>query len=86
MGSHNAMTIQTMDLTEGATTHNGGTEVMEGVGGREPHGFLGNLQDTHHLQGETVWMDRVSAVHGIQTRQEFLGKVANWGRLEEASG
>ena len=68
MGSQNEMTIQTMDLTEGVTTHHGGAEVVECIGGREPHGFPGNLQEAHHLQEETVWMDRVNAVHGILTR------------------
>ena len=68
MGSKNKMTIQTTDLTEGVTTHSGGAKVMEGIGGIEPHSFSGNLLEAHHLQEETVWMDRVNAVQGIQTR------------------
>ena len=68
MGNQTEMMIQTKDLTEGATTCSGGAEVTEGVGGREPHSFPGNLWEAHHLQEETVWMDRVNAVHGIQTR------------------
>ena len=32
--------------------HSGGAEVMEGVGGREHHGFQGNLWEAHHLQEE----------------------------------
>ena len=86
MGSQNGMTIQTTDLTKGATTCSGGAEVAEGIGGREPHGFPGNLQEAHYLQEETVWMDRVNAVHGIQTRCGFPGKVANWGGPEEVLG
>ena len=62
------MMIQTPDLTKGPTTHSGGAEITEGVGGREPHSFLRNLQEAHHLQEETVWMDRMNVVHGIQTR------------------
>ena len=67
-----------MDPTERATTHSGGAEVIEGISGREPQGFPGNLWEAHHLQEETVWMDRVNAVHGIQTRGGFLGKAVNW--------
>ena len=67
MGSQNEM-IQTSDLIEGATTHNRGAEGMEGIGGREPLGFPGNLQEAHHLQEETDLMDRVNAVHSIQTK------------------
>ena len=63
MGSQNEMIIQTMDLTEGATTHSRGAKVIEGIGSREPYGFPGNLQEAHPLQEETV-----NAVHGIQTR------------------
>ena len=62
------MTIQTMDLTEGATTHSGGAKVTEGMGSREPHGFPGNLWEADHHWEDTVWMVRVNAVHGIQTR------------------
>ena len=68
MGSQNGMMIQTMDLTKGSTTHSGGAEVAEGICGREPHDLPGNCQETHHLQEEAVQMDRVNAVHGIQTR------------------
>ena len=62
------MMIQTMDLTKGVTTHSDGAWVTEGIGSREPHGFPGNLQKAHHLQEETVWMDRVNTARGIQTR------------------
>ena len=82
----NEMMIQTTDMTKGVTTHSGGTEVIEGIGGRDPQGFPGNLQEAHHHQEETVWMDRVNAVHCIQTRKGFLGKVVNQGRLEEVLG
>ena len=68
MGSQNEMMIQTMDLMEGVTTHSRGPEVKEGIGSREPNDFPGNLLEAHPLQAETVWMDRVKAVHGIQTR------------------
>ena len=68
MGSQNEMTIPAMDLTKGATTNSGGAKAAEGVGGREPHGFPGNLQEAHHLQEEAVQIDRVNAVHNIQTR------------------
>ena len=71
MGSHNERTIQTTDLTKETTTHSEGAEVTEGVGGRESHGFPGNLQEAHPLQEETVWFDRVNAVQGIQTRSGF---------------
>ena len=50
---------------------------MEGIGGGEPHDIPENLWEAHHLQEETVQMDRVNAVHGIQTRQGFPGKAAN---------
>ena len=36
MGSQNGMTLQTVDLTEGATTHCGGAEITEGIDGRPP--------------------------------------------------
>ena len=62
------MMIQTTDLTEGVTTHSGGAEVMEGIGSKEPHSFPGNLWEAHHIQEEIVQIDRVNAVHGIQTR------------------
>ena len=68
MGRQNEMMIQTMDLTEGVTTHSGQAEIMEGVGSREPRGFPGNVQEAHHLQEERVWMYRMNTVHGIQTR------------------
>ena len=80
------MMIQTTDLTKGATTHNGGAEVAEGLGGREPQSFPGNLWEAHHLHEEAVQMDRVNAVHGIQPSQGFLGKGANQGGLEETLG
>ena len=72
-----------MGLAEGATTHSEGVVVTEGIGTREPHGFPGNLWKACPLQEETVQMDRVNAVQGIQTRQGFLGKVDNQGRPEE---
>ena len=84
MGNQNGMIIQTMDLTKRVSTHSRGAEAVEGIEGREPKDFPGNLQEAYHLQEETVQMDRVNAVHGIQTRQGFPGKVANWGRLEGA--
>ena len=62
------MMIQTMDLTKGAATRSREAEVEEGIGGREPQSFPGNLQEVHFLQEETVWMERVNVVHGIQTR------------------
>ena len=62
------MMIQTMDLTERAITHSRRAVVVEGVGGREPYSFPGNLWEAHHLLEETVQMDRVNAVQGIQTR------------------
>ena len=68
MESQNKMTIQTMDLIDRVTTHSGGAKVEGGIGGREPHSFTGNLQEDHPLQEETVQMDRVNKVHGIQTR------------------
>ena len=57
----------------GVTICSRGAEVTEGVSGREPHSFPGNLQEAHHLQEETVQMDRMNAVQGIQTRLGFLG-------------
>ena len=86
MGNQKGVMIQTMDLTEGVTTHSREAEVMGGVDGREPHSFPGNLQDAPHLQEETVQMDRVNAVHGTQTRQGFPGRATNQGGLEEALG
>ena len=80
------MMIQTTDLTKGATTCSGRAEVTEGICGREPHGFPGNLWEAHHLQEETVQIERVNSVQGIQTRQGFLGKVVNWSGLEEVLG
>ena len=65
MGSQNEMMIQTTDLTKEATTPSTGAEVTEGIGSRESHGFPGNLWEAHHLQEETIWMDRVNAVLGI---------------------
>ena len=66
-GEQNEM-IKTTELNKGATTCSGGAEVEEGIGGREPHSFPGNLWEAHLLQEERVQMDRVNAVHGIQTR------------------
>ena len=86
MGSQNEMMMQTTDLTEGVKTCSRGVEVVEGIGGRESHSFPGNLWEAHHLQEETVWVDRVNTVHDIQTRQGHLGKVANQGGLEEVLG
>ena len=60
--------------------------VKGGIGSRKPHGFPGNLQEDHPLWEETVQMDRVNKVHGIQPRQGFLGKAANQGGPEEALG
>ena len=75
-----------MDLIEGATTCSGGAKVKGGIGSSEPHGFPGNLWEAHPLREEAVWMDRVNKVHSIQTRQEFLWKLANQVRPEEALG
>ena len=68
MGSQNEMMIQTMELINRASTHSEGAEVKGGRGGREPHGFLGNLQEAHSHWEETVWLDRVNEVCSIQTR------------------
>ena len=86
MGRQKGMTIQTMDLTEGVTTHSRGAKVTEGICGREPHSFPGNLQEAHHHQEEKVQMDRLNTVHGIQTRQGFPERAANQGGLEETLG
>ena len=86
MGSQNEMMIWTTDLIDQVTTHSRGAKVKWGVGGREPHGFPGNLQEAHPIWEETVWMDRVNKAHGIQTRWGFLGKAANWGGPEEVLG
>ena len=80
------MLIQTMELINVVTPHSAGAEVEGGIGSREPYSFLGNLWKAHPLQEETVWMDRVNRVHGIQPRQGFQGKAANQGGLEEALG
>ena len=37
------MTIQTTDLIDRVTTHRGEIKVKGVIGGREPHGFPGNL-------------------------------------------
>ena len=68
MGSQSGMTIQTMYLSKGVTTHSRGAKVAEGIGDRESHGFSGNLHEAHHLQEETVHLDGVNTVHGMQTR------------------
>ena len=76
------MMTQTTDLTEKPRR----TKVKGGKDGREPHSFPGNLQEAHPLWEETVQMDRANEAHGIQTRQGFLRKVADQGKLEEALG
>ena len=68
MGSPNEIRIQTKDLIQGVAICSEGAEVMESIVGSEPHSFQGNLWEAHHLQQETVQMDRVNIVHGIQTR------------------
>ena len=75
-----------MDLINRATSNRGGARVEEDVGSKEPHGFPGNLWETHLLWEKAVQMDRVTEVHGIQPRQGFLGKTGNQGGLEEALG
>ena len=62
------MMIQTTDLIDGVTPHSRGAKVEGGIGGREFHGFPGNLQEAHPLWEEKVWMDIVNEVHTIQTR------------------
>ena len=62
-----------------------GTEVIEDSGGREPQGFLGNLQEAQPLQEETVWVDRANKVYNIQIKQGFLRRVADQGGWEKAS-
>ena len=62
------MMTQTTDLIDEATPHHGGAKVEGGKGGREPHSFPGNLPEAHPLWEETVQIDRVNEVHGIQTR------------------
>ena len=62
------MMIQTVELVNRASTCSRVTEVERDVGGRESHGFLGNIQETHpHWEG-AVLMDRVNEVCGIQIR------------------
>ena len=68
MGSQNEMMIQTTELIEGAFTCHGGAKVKGGAEIKEPHSFLGNLQDAHPVCEETVQLDRVNEVHDIQTR------------------
>ena len=68
MGSQDGMTIWTAELIDKASICSGGAKGEGGVGGREPHGFLGNPQEAHPLWEETVWMDRVNEVCSIQTR------------------
>ena len=80
------MMVWTVELINRASTHSGEAEIGGGIGGREPQGSLGNLQEVHPLWEETVQMDRVNNVCGIQTRQGFLRKVANQGTQEEALG
>ena len=67
MGSQNEMKIQTMELIDRAFTFSGRAKVKGGIGGREPHAFLGNCLEAHPIWEETVWMDRVNKVYGIQT-------------------
>ena len=76
----------TMDLIEGLTPHSEGAEVEGGKDSREPHSFPGNLWEAHPLWEETVWMDRVNEVHGIQTKWGFLRKVANQDKPDEVLG
>ena len=79
------MMIQTTDLTKGVTTPIRGAEVEEDIGSREPtasQGTFGRLT----LFRRKLWMDRVNTVHGIHTRQGFLGNVANQGGLKEVLG
>ena len=80
------MTILTAELVARASPHSGVAEVKGGIGGREPHGFQGNLREVHHLQKDTVWMDRVTKGWGTQTRQGILWEVEDQGRQEEALG
>ena len=51
MDSQYEMTIQTMELVNGVLTCSRGAEVKGGRGGREPHGFLGNLQESSPSSG-----------------------------------
>ena len=62
------MMIWTVELINRVSTHSGGSKVEGGIGGREPHGFQGNIQEAHPLWEETVQMDRVNEIHGIQTK------------------
>ena len=58
-------------------------KVKGGIGGREPHGFLGNLQEAHPLWEETVWMDRMkwSLQHSNQMRvSQESGQSGQTGR------
>ena len=68
MGDQNEMTMWTAELIDRAFTCSGGAKVKGGIGGREPQGFLGNLWEANPLQEETVWIDTVNDVCGIQTR------------------
>ena len=68
MGIQNRMMRWTMELIDIASTHSGGAKVKGGMGDREPHSILGNLQEAHPLWEETVQMDRVKIVCGIHTR------------------
>ena len=69
MGSQNGM-IWIAELINGVSSPSRGAKVKGGIGGREPHSFLGNLQEAHLLWEETVWMDRVnkSSQHSNQMR------------------
>ena len=59
MGSQNEIMTQTTELTNGASTHGGRAKDEGGIGGRDPQGILGNLQEAHPLWEETVQMHRV---------------------------
>ena len=80
MGSQNKMMIWTVELINREFTSSWGTKVKGGIGGREPQGFLGILQEAHLLWEETVPIDRVNEVPTIQPRRGFLGRAADQGR------
>ena len=75
MGNWNGRTLWTTELVDRVSTHSEEAKVKEDVGGKEPHGFQGNLQEVHPLWEETVQMDRVTEACGSQTW---------WGILREA--